>query len=48
MQYSKPSILQNKKAMDVVLGVGIGKSDSFEDSTSDPRPSNGAAYEADE
>jgi hypothetical protein len=48
MQYSKPSILQNKKAVDVVLGMGTGKASASDDSTSDPRPSNGAAYEADE
>lgn len=48
MQYSKPAILQSNKAMDVVLGVGAGKADIVDDSTSDPRPSNGAAYEADE
>jgi hypothetical protein len=49
MQYTKPQVLTTRNASATILGMGQGKIATVQDSdTTDHRPSNGAAYEADE
>lgn len=49
MRYTQPTIVHTSSALGSVLGMAQGKIATVEDSDStDNRPSNGAAYEADE
>lgn len=49
MQYVKPQLLAVRSASKAILGMAQGKISTVLDSdTTDNRPSNGAAYEADE
>ncbi|WP_157466913.1 hypothetical protein [Edaphobacter aggregans] len=49
MRYIKPQLLNTRSASEAILGMAQGKISTVQDSdTTDNRPSNGAAYEADE